>query len=175
MTRVSMLKKIVAWALLLSLTSGAGLADAVTEYDLKAAYLLNFASYVEWPNPPEPVTICVYGDNPFKAATIATLLEAKAGQINADFTYPRRLEPLTDCKILYLALSEQEHFGKIIALLRNAPVLIVTDVQDGLPQGAMINLIAESNRLAFEINIGTVLASKLKISSKMLKLAKTVQ
>lgn len=175
MASVPMLKKTAAWILLLSLGSGSGLADAVTEYDLKAAYLLNFASYVEWPNPPEPVTICVYGDNPFKAATIATLLEAKAGQINADFKYPRQLEQLTDCNILYLGLSEHENFGKAIAMVRNAPVLIVTDVQDGLPQGVMINLIAESNRLRFEINIGTVLASKLKISSKLLKLAKIVQ
>lgn len=170
-----MLKKIAAWILLLSLSSGSGLADAVTEYDLKAAYLLNFASYIEWPGQPEPVTICIYGDNPFNAATIATLLEAKAGQINADFKYPRQLEQLTDCNILYLGLSERENFGKAIAMVRNAPVLIVTDVQDGLPQGAMINLITESNRLRFEININTVLASKLKISSKLLKLAKIVQ
>lgn len=169
-----MVKKIAVWVLLLVLTAGA-VADTVTEYDLKAAYLLNFASYVEWPNPPEPTTICVYGENPFKAATIATLLEAKAGQIDADFKYPRQLELLTDCKILYLALSERENFGKAIARLHNAPVLIVTDVQDGLPPGVMINLITESNRLTFEISINTVLASKLKISSKMLKLAKIVQ
>lgn len=174
MTSVLMLKKIAAWILLLVLATDAGLADAVTEYDLKAAYLLNFAGYVEWPNPPKPVTICVYGDNPFKAATITTLLEAKAGQIDADFKYPRQLEQLTACNILYLAPSEQENFGKTIALLRNAPVLVVTDAQEHLPPGAMINLITESNRLRFEINISTVLASKLKISSKMLKLAKIV-
>jgi len=170
-----MVKKIAVWALLLLFTAGAGLADAVTEYDLKAAYLLNFAGYVEWPGPSKPVTICIYGNNPFKAATIATLLEAKAGQIDAGFKYPSQLEQLTDCNILYLAQSEQDNFGKAIALLRSAPVLIVTDIQDGLPQGAMINLITESNRLRFEININTVLASKLKISSKLLKLAKIVQ
>ncbi|TAN70459.1 MAG: YfiR family protein [Methylobacter sp.] len=170
----SMIKKITVWALLLIFTAGAGLADEVTEYDLKAAYLLNFADYVEWPNSPKPITICVYGDNPFKATTIATLLEAKAGQIDADFKYPRQLEQLTACNILYLAPSEQENFGKTIALLRNAPVLVVTDVQGRSPPGAMINLITESNRLRFEINISTVLAAKLKISSKMLKLAKIV-
>lgn len=161
--------------LLLVLTAGAVLADAVTEYDLKAAYLLNFASYVEWPGPPKPLAICIYGDNPFKAATIASLLKAKAGQIDAGFKYPSQLEHLADCNILYLAQSEQENFGKAITLLHNAPVLIVTDVQDGLPQGAMINLITESNRLRFEINIDRALASKLKISSKLLKLAKIVQ
>jgi len=174
MTGLSLVKKIAAWALLLVFSMNAGLADAVTEYDLKAAYLLNFASYIEWPEQPEPVTICVYGDNPFKAATITTLLEAKAGQINAGFKYPRQLEQLADCNILYLGLSEHENFDKAIAIVHNAPVLVVTDVQDGLPQGAMINLVTESNRLRFEINIGTVLASKLKISSKLLKLAKIV-
>lgn len=175
MACISLVKKIATWALLLAFTMDTGLADAVTEYDLKAAYLLNFASYVEWPGQPEPVSICIYGDNPFKAATIATLLEAKAGQISAGFKYPRQLEQLTDCNILYLGLSEQENFGKAIAMVRNASVLVVTDVQDGLPQGAMINLLTESNRLRFEININTALASKLKISSKLLKLAKIVQ
>jgi hypothetical protein len=168
-----MIKKVAAWALLLVFAMDVR-ADTVTEYDLKAAYLLNFASYIEWPGQPEPVTICIYGENPFKAATIATLLEAKAGQINAGFKYPRQLEQLTDCNILYLGLSEHENFGKTVALLHNAPVLIVTDVQDGLPPGVMINLITESNRLRFEINVNTVLASKLKISSKLLKLAKIV-
>lgn len=174
MASVTMIKRIVVWMLLI-LATGSGFADAVTEYDLKAAYLLNFASYVEWPSQSEPVTICVYGDNPFKAGTISTLLEAKAGQINASFKYPNESERLTDCNVLYLGLSEHENFDKIITKLHNAPVLIVTDVQDGLPRGVMINLITESNRLMFEINIGTVLASKLKISSKMLKLARIVQ
>jgi len=174
MARISTVKKIAIGLLLLVLTAGAGLADAVTEYDLKAAYLLNFAGYVEWPETPKPVTICVYGENPFKAATIATLLEAKAGQINAGFKYPNQLEQLTDCKILYLSPSEHDNFSKIIALLHNAPVLIVTDVQDRAPPGSMINLVTESNRLRFEINISAVLAAKLRISSKMLKLAKIV-
>lgn len=169
-----MVKKIAIWALLPVLTAGAGFSDTVTEYDLKAAYLLNFAGYVEWPEPPEPVTICVYGENPFKMTTIATLLEAKAGQIDARFKYPSQLEQLTDCNILYLGQSEHDNFNKAINMVHNAPVLIVTDDQGGLPPGAMINLITESNRLRFEINISTVLASKLKISSKMLKLAKIV-
>ncbi|MGZ4996076.1 MAG: YfiR family protein [Methylobacter sp.] len=175
MTCIAILKKIAVWALLLVFTAGVGLADEVTEYDLKAAYLLNFADYVEWPSPPKPVTICVYGNNPFKIATVDTLLKAKVGQIDAIFKYPRQSEQLADCNILYLAQSEQESFGKTIARLNNASVLIVTDIQDGLPQGAMINLVTESNRLRFEININTVQASKLKISSKLLKLAKIVQ
>ncbi|TRW95025.1 YfiR family protein [Candidatus Methylobacter oryzae] len=164
---------IAVWALLVTLLAGA-VADEATEYDLKAAYLLNFAAYVEWPSPPKPVTVCVYGNNPFKAATIAALLNAKSGQIDAVFKYPRQLEYLTVCNILFWPQSEQGNFGKATALLNNAPILIVTDVQDGLPQGAMINLITESKHLRFEINIGTVLASKLKISSKLLKLAKIV-
>lgn len=170
-----MIKKSTVRALLLVFIAGAGLADEITEYDLKAAYLLNFANYVEWPSPPKPVTLCVYGNNPFNTATVDTLLKAKAGQIAAVFKYPRQSEQLAECNILYLAQSEQDNFGKTIALLHDAPVLIVTDIQDGLPQGSMINLITESNRLRFEINVNTVLASKLKISSKLLKLAKIVQ
>jgi hypothetical protein len=168
-----MLKKITVWIVLLALAAGVA-ANEATEYDLKAAYLLNFAGYIEWPSPPKQVTVCVYGNNPFNPATIATLLDAKSGQIDADFKYPRQLEQLAGCNILYWPQSEQQNFGKATALLNNAPVLIVTDVQDGLPQGAMINLIAESNRLRFEINVGTALASNLKISSKLLKLAKIV-
>jgi hypothetical protein len=175
MNRILIIKRIAIGALLLSLTAGNGLADEVTEYDLKAAYLLNFAIYVEWPTPPEPVSICVFGNNPFTAKTIDTLLKAKAGQINANFEYPRQLEQLSQCNILFLALSEQENFSKIIAQLNHKPVLIVTDSQNGLPQGAMVNLTVESNRLRFEVDINAALASELKISSKLLKLAKVVQ
>jgi hypothetical protein len=89
MTCIAILKKIAVRALLLVFAAGVGLADEVTEYDLKAAYLLNFADYVEWPSPPKPVTICVYGNNPFKTASLDTLLKAKAGQIDAVFKYPR--------------------------------------------------------------------------------------
>jgi hypothetical protein len=171
--RLSMIKTIRALTVGLLLT-GLSLADPVTEYDLKAAYLLNFASYVEWPTLPDPITVCVYGENPFKETTISTLLEAKKGQIDISFKNPRQLEQLTDCNILYLPLTERGNVGKASNLLHNAPVLFVTDVQDGFPAGAMINLVTETNRLRFEVNLTRVLESKLKISSKMLKLAKIV-
>ncbi len=171
MPRIPLLKTIRALAVGILLT-GLGLADPVTEYDLKAAYLLNFASYVEWPTLPDPITVCVYGENPFKETTISTLLEAKKGQIDISFKNPRQLEQLADCNILFLPLSERENFDKAVALLHNVPVLVVTDAQDGSPPGAMINLVTETNRLRFEVNLSKVLESKLKISSKMLKLAK---
>jgi hypothetical protein len=171
---VKKIKVISVASLLLVAWLGMAKAEAVSEYDLKAAYLLNFTDYVEWPEPGH-LSICVYGENPFKAETIATLLEAKAGQIDADFKYPNQVDKLAECNVLYLALSEHDNLGKITALLRGAPVLTVTDVQDGLRPGIMINLIVESNRLTFEVNLKAILAAKLKISSKMLKLAKSVQ
>lgn len=178
MAYVAIMKKIrglAAVTLLSVLTTGVSLADAVSEYDLKAAYLLNFASYVEWPSSQGPITICIYGENPFKATTIVSLLKEKQGRVDVTFTYPRQLGQLADCKILYLASSERDNFDQIIASLHNASVLIVSDIQDDLPAGVMINLLLESNRLAFEVRMNTVLAAKLKISSKLLKLAKSVQ
>lgn len=173
---IKKVKEVVFAALLLFLTKNIGLADPISEYDLKAAYLLNFAGYVEWPNlKNKSVRICVYGENPFKASTIAVLVKEKSGQIDVHFTYPRQLAQLAECNILYLASSEQGDFDRIIASLHNAPVLTVSDIADDFPSGVMINLLFESNRLAFEVRMDPILESKLRISSKLLKLAKKSQ
>jgi hypothetical protein len=150
------------------------LAGNVSEYDLKAAFLFNFAAFIEWPDPPKPLHICVYGDNPFSDSTIDLLLRQRPGNIDVDFEHLQNIEKLTACHILFVERSDPAKFAKVAARLGSAPVLVVTEMEGSQPSGSMINLLTESGHVTFDIDQNAALAAGLQISSRLLRLAKTV-
>src|SRR5689334_20832986 len=117
---------------------GAGLLLAVTplaaqpskEYDLKAVFLLNFASFVEWPAgaqpaPGEPFVIGVLGDNPFGQSLVDVTAGEKVNGAPLQVIHSRKLEELRDCQIIFVSNSEAARWSSITARLRSHPVLMV--------------------------------------------------
>jgi hypothetical protein len=147
---------------------------------VKAAYLLRFADYVEWPaasdtdaNP--PFLICVLGAHPvLRILAQATDLPAIKGRT----VVARQVDVVEDaspCDILFIPPAQAGRIGEVHAQLRSQPVLVVGDSPGLARRGAVINFVMQNERLRFEISIGTARAAGLKISAGLLKLATIVE
>lgn len=144
-------------------------AQGAGEAAIKAAFLVKFGSYVEWPRRSGPLTICMVGRDVLGAA----LDQAAAGQAIS----VRRVEIVSaanGCDVAYLAGGARQSVPAALAALRSAPVLTVTDSRWNSARG-MIHFQIASNRVRFHIDDAAAAASGLGISSKLMALALSVR
>jgi YfiR/HmsC-like len=156
--------------------------DAVInrEYPLKALFLYNFGGYVEWPSESFPTSQAPFAIGVLGSAPIeATLKELAATKTIAG----RRivverfssLDDLRPCHILFVTRNvsgQQQRMA--LERLQDQPVLIVGESEGFAALGGSVNFIVESNKIRFEINVDAAKQHQLKISSKLLALAKIV-
>jgi hypothetical protein len=166
---------------LLLLLAGALVAAAQEapplEYELKAAFLYNFVKFVEWPpdafaGPRSPLTICVYGDDPFGSSLDEAVRGESLGERSLLVQRPAALGELRDCKVLFVSPSERQRMPEVLSEVGGAPVLTVGDTDGFLRAGGIINFVLEENKVRFLINQDAAERSRLRISSKLLRLAK---
>ena len=151
--------------------------EATSEYKLKAAFLFNFAKFVEWP--PEafsdtnsPFTIGIIGENPFKA-DLEEMVQQKT--INGRPFIVRQcksLAELKNCQILFIHQTERKRLAEILRAIRGGSVLTVSEMDRFLTNGGMIQFLMEENKVRFAINDSAAKQAGLRISSKLLNLAR---
>jgi len=156
-----------------------------SEYEVKAAFLYNFIKFVEWPpktysDRNVPFIIGVLGDNPFSNPSTGNYLDqAVAGKIINDrkivVKYSPRLADLTHCQLLFVSKSEHGRIKDILANVKGMTILTVGETDNFSQQGGAINFVMQSEKVRFEINVGAAEKAGLKISSKLLNVAKIVQ
>jgi hypothetical protein len=146
-----------------------------SEYEVKAAYLLNFARFVEWPDVPpgqgnDPFSICIVGDDPFQGA-LDRLIEGEVvgGRPIIVRRLPRWQEP---CRILFISRSERDAFR----ILRQAGrgVLTVGEEPGFLSDGGMINFVVDDRKVKFDVNLKAATESSIRINSRLLSVAKSI-
>lgn len=175
-----LLHRVVGYLLflgLLSLLSPEVQAQTGNEYQVKAAFLYNFAKFVDWPaeafaGSSAPLVIGVIGDDPF-GGSLDQAINGKT--INGRPLVVRRLkwsQDLRSCHIIFISSSERQRLPQVIHSLRGASVLTVGDMGQFNQQGGIINFILEANKVRFEINSRGADQARLRISSKLLSLAK---
>jgi len=146
------------------------------EYELKAAFLYNFVKFVEWPpdafaGERSPLAICVYGDDPFGRSLEGVVRGESLGEHGLIVQRPARLDELDDCHVLFVSRSERQRMPQVLARVDGMPVLTVGDTDGFLRAGGIINFVLEENRVRFLINQEAAERSRLRISSKLLRLA----
>jgi hypothetical protein len=153
--------------------SGAAAQPTASEYEVKAAFLYNFARFVEWPEglSGSPFVIGVFGEDPFGSVLDQTVGGKRVGGSELVVRRFRSLESLEPCRILFVGAGEQGRFAQVVAALHGAPVLTIGESEGFLERGGMINLRLEGQKVRFEINAGEAERAGLKISSQLLKLA----
>jgi hypothetical protein len=147
-----------------------------SEYRLKAAFLWNFAKFVDWPtnafaSATAPFIIGVLDSNPFGADLEQTV---NGKLINDHPITVRTYKNVTDARashVLFIGSSEKNRWAEIFKTLRDSPVLTVGEYDQFTQSGGMINFVREGNRIRFQINDATAKAAGLKINSKLLSLA----
>ena len=170
------LLSIVGW----SAFGAAYAADPVDEYQLKAAFILNFAKFVVWPphatqSPADRFSICILGDDPFQGA----LEQKSSGKTlegrEIDVRQVSDLDSACNCRILFVSASGRKRFRAMAGGLTGNGVLTIGDVPGIAAEGAVIDFKLQAGRIRFEINLEAAEQQQLRISSKLLSLAEIVK
>ncbi len=167
-----------AWILLFPGILSAQKSKA-TEYDVKAAYLFNFAQFAEWrPESPavknDTFAICVIGQDPFGAALVAVVAGENVAGKSVSARRLTKPQEAVNCRVLFISSSEDSRLPEILAALDGACVLTVSDMPQFSHRGGMIQFISEGNKIRFEINLANASDAGLTFSSELLKVAVTV-
>jgi hypothetical protein len=152
-------------------------AGQPTEYQVKAAFLLNFTKFIEWPVSDQPAssapfTICILGEDPFGPA-LDQIIEGETANGQRIAVQRSRREPVKNCQLLYVDKAERG----IPEILTNVGrgVLTVGEGENFLREGGMIAFVLENRRVRFNINLPAARNASLKFSSKLLNVAKVVE
>ena len=162
-----------------SLLGAEGDRRAAGEYQVKAAFLYNFAKYVQWPaDAPTARTgtfvITILGNDPF-GPSLEEMLGGK--QIERLKVVVRRAgtpEELGTSQIVFISESERGQVPQILKRLDGTPTLTVAEMDRFAERGGVIRLRMDGERVRLDINPGAATRARLKISSELLKLARIV-
>ena len=167
-------------AVLIAAASGACPGgETPTEYEVKAAFILNFARFVEWPDVALAsgsgvLTIGILGKDPFEGALERVVENKMVGARKLAVVHVDGIELMKPVQILFISRSEIGRLAEILARLRGAPVLTVGDMEHFARDGGVINFILEDGRIRFEINPAAARSAGLRLSSKLLRVAKVI-
>ena len=145
------------------------------EYNVKAAFIYNFAKFVEWPDqqpegPDDPFVLCVLGKGPVRNA-FHELKDKRIKNREVDLWYNEEITDPRQCKIIYISASDAGRTAEVLAAVHGKSVLTIGEAPDFLRSGGIINFTAPGKKIRFEINLQEAVRVRLSISSQLLKLA----
>ena len=166
------------------------------EYQVKAAFLYNFIQFVDWPeeklaDKDDSIIICIIGNDPFgtafepiihkqvkgKSVVIKRLESFEKLKNSAGNDKPESghgFEALKKCHLLFICSSEQKNLKEIIDVVKDQPILTVSEMNGFLEAGGIINWFVEEKKIRFEINLAAAKQAGLEIRSNLLRLAKRI-
>jgi hypothetical protein len=153
---------------------------AASEYQVKAAFLYNFAKFIEWPpsafsDAKQPLDICVYGRDPFGTALEDALMGKMIGDRRVGLGRAMLFQDLAGCHVIFVSSSAHESAADLANRLKGRAVLLVGEGDGFAASGGTIQFTIEDDRVRFVINPDAADRAGLKISSKLLALAKIVR
>ena len=180
----NLLKKVISLiafcGLLFTTADVAGGEVSMTEYQVKALFLLNFTKYVDWPpaafaGTNVTIVIGLYGEDKFGDA-LTKAVEGKTVNGRRIIIQPIEKDgDLGKCQMLFISDSEKNHLGETLDKIKALPVLTVGETDQFMEQGGMINFVKKEGKIRLEINLDAARQAKLEISSKLLGVADVVK
>jgi hypothetical protein len=152
---------------------------APTEYEIKAAFLLNFAKFIDWPSnafadAQSPIDVCIFRNDPFRGA-LDEIIRGK--NINSRELLARRINEfpgLKACHLVFVSEVEDNRLPEILDSLKGTSAVVVGEGEGFAARGGCIQFFVENNKMRFAINVDAVQRARLTVSSKLLALAKIV-
>ena len=165
-----------------AVVSGSAVAQEeyqANEYEIKAAYLLNFPNFVEWPDSgssenQSPIRLCLLGTDPLGNSLSRMIADRLSRGRSVPLRQIGRTDSFSTCQILYISASEGKYIPQILDSLHGASILTVGENDQFAEQGGMIQLVMQDNRIRFKINPTAAAQAGIRISSKLLALAQIV-
>jgi uncharacterized protein DUF4154 len=152
------------------------IGDDSSEYQVKAAFLCNFAKFVEWPpqtfkTADDPVVICVLGTNPFGNALQTTASHSEAEGRKFEIRNISEVRPGSRCQVVFVCAAERKHLKSFAESIRGSAILTVSESPGSISDGGIINFKLVEGRVRFEINPDAAKRANLRINSRLLSLA----
>jgi hypothetical protein len=149
------------------------------EYHVKAAFLFHFVQLVEWPtdepeSPGNPLTLCMLGEDPFRGDLEVTLAGKSVGSRPLRVRHLKPAENFQGCQVLFVGRRDAGRLSRVLVELKAGPILTVGESDGFVEQGGMIGFCLVENKVRFDINVQAAEQAKLRISSRLLLLAKMV-
>ena len=167
------------FACLIGLGHAGHAQTSLSEYQVKALFLFNFAKYVEWPagifsGPHAPITIGMVGTSPC-AQYLQKAVEGKnVSEHPIDVRQVEKAEEMCHCQILFIGDSEKKRVGEILSGLKNRPVLTVGESEHFAQEGGVIGFVKKEGKVRLEIDLKAARDANIEISSKLLSVADSV-
>ena len=164
---------------LLLLAMAGRAADAPPlEYQVKAAFLLNFTKFVEWPvsafaDDRAPLTICILGDDPF-GGMLDQMVQGEV--VTGRRVAVQRIHGVPEaktCQVLYVGQNAREARQVLAGL--GPGVLTVGEGENFLRDGGIIAFVIDNRRVRFDVNQGVASDAGLTLSSRLLNVARSVR
>jgi hypothetical protein len=172
--------RLLAASLVAALAGGAGALRAQDlEYQVKAGFLYNFLSFIEWrTSPPAGAAtrfrVCIIGADPFGRALDDLVKGERVGQRPIEVVRPADEEAAAACQVVFVARTDDARLPTIVRMAAGKGVLIVGETAKVLPACGAIAFVQEGDRLRFDVNINALRRQGLRASSKLLRVARDV-
>ena len=152
--------------------------SAAVEYKIKAAFLLNFAKFINWPEGSfttdnQLFKVCVLGANPFGSA-LSAIESRTVGSRKIDLNYVDDVKQAGSCHLLFISASEKNNLTGIQEVLADRTIIMVSDIDGFVRSGGIIEFVTKDDKLAFKINLSRAREQGLEIHSALLNLATEV-
>lgn len=167
-----------AVALAMALSDTAPAQGSLAEPQAKAAFVLNFARYVEWPErtfatPEAPLLFCLLGRDSIGSALTALENRQAQGRPVA-VRLLGHVDETRPCHVLFIGAAETRRLAYVLRTLAGQAVLTVSDADGFIDVGGAIGIVQGEGRLQFEVNREALEQAQLKASSNLLKLARNL-
>jgi hypothetical protein len=151
----------------------------VGEDGVKAAFLYNFTKFIDWPSSAfaaasSPFVVCAYADAGFRKK-LEEILQGEQVRGRPITIAAGEVENARGCHLLYFSNDAAGRQARILAPLRQTPVLSVGEGRPFLEQGGLVAFVLEDDRVRFAVNKRGVDAAGLTISSQLLRVARTFE
>jgi len=151
----------------------------VDEYQVKAAFLYNFAKFVQWPpdafpSPNEPIAICILGQDPFGGSLEVTVAGRAIEGRSLVVRHISNVRQVAGCHILFVSSAENKRSAPTLSEIRTPGILTIGESDASGADGVVINFRLDGGKVRFEINMAAAEREKLRISSRLLSLAHIV-
>jgi hypothetical protein len=178
--RADLILAVVAWSVLTVVPALSADDSTVDEYQVKAAFMLNLARFVQWPtaafeSTTSPLVVCVVGADPFGPALDQSLQGRSV--FGHGVRVRRGVDPADNagCHVLYLPSSEEPRLVDLLSHAKRASLLTVAEIRRFAEQGGIVALLIQDRRVRFEVNVDAAERAGLRIDARVLSLAAAIR
>ena len=160
---------------------GAALAAASSEYQVKTAYLYNFAKFIQWPagafaDSSSPIVIGILGEDPFGNSLDQVVSQRQAQGRSLRIERYQSLAEIKHCHLLFISRSEANHQGELLKTIADWVFATVGESADFTRDGGQIRFFFTSNQtIKIEVNPDAAQRAGIFISSRIMKIARIYQ